>query len=80
MNEHSLSGMCAYIVDFIEWYLKAKFPPDVMKFVKDRFSQCSQEKKEKLVKVFNELSTKISPDGTLTSDTDDIAIKLFNTL
>lgn len=80
MNEHSLSGMCAYIVDFKEWYLKTKFPPDVMKFVKDRFSQCSQEKKETLVKFFEELSTRISSDGTLTSDIDDMANKLFNIL
>lgn len=80
MNEHGLSGMCAYIEDFTVWYVKAKFPPDSTKFVQDRFSECSKEKKQELSEIFNKLITKISDDGKWNSEIDDVAEELVKIL
>lgn len=80
MNECNLNGACMYIKDFVNWYSKVDSPQDVIIFVKDRFSECSENKKEELYEIFNKLSTKISDDGKLNSDVYDIIIDLMKVL
>jgi hypothetical protein len=80
MDEHRLVGVCTYIKDFMEWYSKDKSSADIKVYVEDRFSECSKDKKESICKIFNELSTKISPDGKWTSENYDTANNLLKVL
>lgn len=80
MDEHKLAGVCAYIEDFLVWYLKNKSLKNITVFVDDRFSECSKDQKQTLCKLFNELSTKISNKGKLKSDTYDITNNLLKAI
>lgn len=80
MNGHILSGASAYIKDFAEWYLKTENPPDIMVFVNDRFSECSNKKKEELSEIFTKLSTNISKDGKWNPETYELLNDLVKAL
>jgi len=80
MDEHRLAGVCAYIKDFMDSHLKDKPLTNITVFVEDRFSRCSESKKEKLRKIFNELNERILQQGKLNVDTYDTANDLLKVL
>jgi len=80
MDEHRIAGVCAYITDFMNGYAKDKSTTYITKFVEDRFSKCTKDKKIVLYKIFTELSTKMLDDGNWYSDNYNIVNNLLKVM
>lgn len=53
MDDYNLSSICAYIDDFIKNIKKKKEKFKLENFINERFTKCSEQKKDELYKIFN---------------------------